>query len=91
MRSRCELMPKHLPEFAQFCESRGWKPENTKGPYEVLRMRHPDIREPMMVHRRDVSEVHLTVWGQSERLTNKFFAARRQQKLDTHNQKKETT
>lgn len=77
MRSRCLLMPKHLSEFSQFCSKKGWQLENTKGHYEVLRMRHPDISEPMIVHHRDVSEVHLTVWGQSERLANKFFAAKR--------------
>lgn len=77
MRSRCLLMPRHLPDFAKFCEGRGWVSVPTKGDYEVLRMRHPDIAEPLMVHRRDVSEVHLTTWGKSQSMADKFFNQRR--------------
>lgn len=84
MRRRDLLTVKQLGEFQAFCESLDWKPEPTKGIFEVLRMRHSAQKEPLIVHARSYNAagtsplVHCTVWGISERLAVRFYKQRRQ-------------
>lgn len=77
-RSRCTLSVSHLERFTAFCESRGWKKVDPKGPYEVLRMHHADHKDPMTVYKRDktnmgkVTLCHLTTWGMSDKLARAY-------------------
>lgn len=73
-RSRNTLARSKLDEFKAFCQSKGWVDEKTKGPYEVLRMRHPDWKEPMIVHQRNnIESMHLTTWGNSADMLRRYF------------------
>ncbi len=80
MRSRQRLHLKHLSEFTKFCEGLGWVSERVKGDYEVLRMRHPNSKELLIVHDRHSASQHYTTWGMSNDLAKIFYR-----------QKKETT
>lgn len=77
MRSRCTLHKTKLAEFQRFCEGRGWLAETPKGAYEVLRMRHVEHRDPLIVHDRDDATEHYTTWGNSARELAKFMRRRR--------------
>ena len=77
MRSRCTLHKTKLAEFQAFCETRGWQAETPKGPYEALRMRHADRRDPLIVHDRIEAKEHYTTWGESSRELTKFMRQRR--------------
>ncbi|WP_067753019.1 hypothetical protein [Orrella dioscoreae] len=79
MRSRCTLHKTRLAAFQTFCEGRGWTAEPTKGDYEVLRMRHPDRRFPLIVHDRHDAPEHYTTWGESARMLGPFLRARTQE------------
>ena len=48
-----------------------------KGAYEVLRMRHVERRDPLIVHDRDDATEHYTTWGNSARELAKFMRRRR--------------
>lgn len=81
-RSRCNLHVSRLPEFIEFCESLGWKQEDTKDYFEVLRMRHPQEAKPLIVHTRLATcrgnePTHYTTWGIGDLLTTKFIAHRK--------------
>lgn len=45
-----------LAAFAEFLSKRGWTSEPIRGEYEVLRMRNPDHREPLILYARMRSE-----------------------------------
>lgn len=50
--------------------------EPTKGPYEVLRMRHSGCEDPMIVHGRDSGD-HFTTWGESARMVRQYIRSKR--------------
>lgn len=80
-RSRCELRKDALAAFQEFCEHFGWVAQDCKGEYEVLRMRHPDISEPLIVHKRLKTACgnvphYLTTWGQSQRMATEYIGHR---------------
>lgn len=77
MRSRNRLHVDKLRDFTKFCESLGWTAEEPKG-WEVLRMFDAQ-GDFMSVYGRAGTAagaplVHLTTWGESERLLNLYFA-----------------
>lgn len=72
--SRSILHTSKLAEFTAFCASKGWAQEPCKGDYEVLRMRHPLVKEPLLVYRSDkVGREHYTTYGQSGQLLAAFL------------------
>jgi len=75
MRSRCTLHKSKLATFQAFCEARGWVAEPSKGDYEVLRMRHPERRDPMIVHERSNATEHYTTSGESQKQVRAFIRA----------------
>lgn len=77
MRSRCTLHKSKLAEFEAFCTGRGWLSEAPKGDYEVLRMRHPAMAQPLIVHTRLDAKEHLTTWGESDRMLNAWLVSKR--------------
>jgi hypothetical protein len=80
-RSRNTLARSKLPEFVAFCESKGWVHEPDGSPYVVLRMRHPDWREPMIVHQKnDTESMHVTTWGNSADMLRRWMRSRRETK-----------
>lgn len=84
-RARALLHVDQLRPFADYCVTQGWVEECAIGDYEALRMRHPDTRERLYVHRKDRTIDggvlrHLTVWGVSERLARQFITAKYSQK-----------
>lgn len=72
-RSRCLLHKRKLVPFKVFCESRGWIVEPNKGPYDALRLRHPNNREPVIVYERGTMPEHLTVYGTGLELVRAFL------------------
>lgn len=86
LRSRCTLHVNQLEPFIAFCQSLDWVKLPTKGDFEVLRMRHPKAKEPLLVHKKlgrwDPKEnsfklVHYTTWGQSAVLVKQFLRAKK--------------
>lgn len=76
MRSRCTLHKSKLAAFQAFCEENGWQAEPTKGGYEVLRMRHADRPDPLIVHDRTEAKEHYTTWGESARMVKRWMRVR---------------
>lgn len=81
-RSRCTLRVHHLERFAAFCEEQGWQKVEAKGPYEALRMRHPEQRDPLIVHKRDKTNMggtlcHLTTWGISQKMAIAYIRSKK--------------
>lgn len=89
--SRNRLHVNELEAFAEFCASKGWTRQEPKA-NEALRMRHPEWRDPLIVHRRSSASsggelVHLTTWNNSETLLGRFLLSKRdQRKLERHDQ-----
>jgi len=67
-----------------FCEGRGWTVEPAKGGYEALRMRHPDRKDPLIVHDRDGANEHYTTWGESARMVSAMLRARKKGEKHVH-------
>jgi len=61
--SRCELHVSALREFAEYCVSKRWVEEPTKGEYEVLRMTRVQNKHPLLIYRRLRQTEHYTVSG----------------------------
>lgn len=61
--SRCELHTSKLREFADYCATKGWVEEPTKGEYEVLRMTRVQSKLPLLIYRRLRQTEHYTVSG----------------------------
>lgn len=83
--SRSRLHIDHLQEFATFCETRGWKTEKPKGTYEVLRMRHPEWRDPLFVYKRHTNSsggelVHLTTHGNADNMVSAWLRDKKRTK-----------
>ena len=58
MRGRLHL--NNVKQFAAFLSAKGWVDEPIKGEYEILRMRHPDVSEPLILYARMRSD-HATL------------------------------
>lgn len=76
-RSRGTLHQRQLEPFARFCEAHGWKRASLGSPWEVLRMKHADRRNPLIVHTRAEAREHFTTWGESQRMLVAWIKERR--------------
>lgn len=77
MRNRTLIHRATLAAFQTFCEAEGWTIDPTKAAFQVLRMRHKDHREPMIVFERGPMRngkprQQLTVYGHSLQLAERF-------------------
>lgn len=84
-RSRNLLAVNHLQRFTEFCENLGWVKVETKGDYEVLRMRRSDEKDPLIVHGKlntigMTSCAHYTTWGNSQRLCLAYLKSKKVKK-----------
>lgn len=73
-RSRSRLHIDKLNDYVEFCKREGWTRAPIKGDYEVLRMTHPGYAGPLLVYQRLDAKVHLTTYGHSAELLDKYFA-----------------
>jgi len=64
-----------LDAFAEWAKTLGWQREPTKGFYEVLRLRHPRVRVPIVLYSRGEPTSHVTVpfEGPALSLINRFM------------------
>lgn len=62
-----------LDELKEWARRQGWKPEDTTGALEVLRLRRG--RQCAIFHHKKTKDVFLTVWGDSEKLARDFLRA----------------
>lgn len=79
--SRNRLHKTRLLAFEVFCATHGWQPVPVKGDYEVLRMRHPDHKDPLIVHGRLRAPEHLTTHGNADKLLDQFLGHERKREL----------
>ncbi len=75
-RARNLLHFNKLAAFQAFCESRGWRADSVKGPYERLRMTKPGS-EILLVYRRNDATEHVTVHGIALKMAQAFINDRR--------------
>jgi hypothetical protein len=61
--SRSELHTSKLRDFADYCATKGWVEEPTKGEFEVLRMTREKSLHPLLIYRRLRQTEHYTVSG----------------------------
>lgn len=63
--SKTKLEPGRLGEFRKWLLTRGWKDDHIlEDAREVLRMRHPKEREPLLVH--DHNNGGMTLYGHAK-------------------------
>ena len=80
-RSRNTLARSKLEDFKTFCMSKGWVDVQLVGEYEIIRMRNPDWKEPMIVHQRvNTGSQHLTTWGNSADMLRRYLRIKRETK-----------
>lgn len=82
MADRSTLHVNQLEAFAKWAESEGFTLEPTKGTYEVLRLRHPKRRHPVIVYDRISNDsggklVHLTVLNRDWPIVRRFQRSRK--------------
>lgn len=73
--SRNMLAIAKLPEFIAFCQSKGWAIDPVNHDFEVLRMRNPEVRMPLIIHTTVNAKEHYTVSANSYRLARQFVRA----------------
>lgn len=71
--SRNRLHQNKLQAFTEFCKFFGWVQTPTKGGFEVLRMRHPDNKDPLLIYRQLKAKEHLTSHGVADRMVSRFL------------------
>lgn len=74
-RSRCLLSLSKIDNFAAWAATHGWQREETKGAFEVLRLRK-DGKLAVYYKRLDAKE-HATVFGVGARLVRDWLRERR--------------
>lgn len=75
--SRSKLHISKLEEFAAFCEKHGWFRVELKSPFEVLRMRNFEMRDPLIVYKKLAATEHLTTHGEAMLMTKLYIKARK--------------
>lgn len=84
MRNRGLLAFSDIDAFARWMdENKGWKREKTpeSALYEVLRLRHPDEKIPIILYARGGAAMHVTVHGKRlTRLVREFIRWKRGEK-----------
>ena len=71
-RSRCLLHKSKLTEFTTWLKNIGWVQEETKGVYEVLRMRHT-TQGVLLIYDRSTATEHYTTFGVGTRLVHTWL------------------
>lgn len=71
--SRNRLHQNKLQAFADFCNEQGWSHVPLKSPFEVLRMRNPGVRDPLIVYKRLEAKEHLTTHGPADAMVSLFL------------------
>ena len=66
-----------LADFIQWLKNRGWKPEITKGHYEVLRMRWSETEPPLIVYEKNEAKEHYTTFGIGQDLLIQWLRERK--------------
>lgn len=61
MANRCSLHMSHVEEFKKWLIKDGWKIEEPKGFYEVLRARKDGKQRPLIVYKKLDAKEHLSV------------------------------
>lgn len=89
-RTRSELHVRKLDDFVAYLEANGWAKVPTKGPYEVVRLRHPSHKSggPVIVYTKTQTLAggpvqHLTIYGQALAWWNRYRRERRRPKPPT--------
>jgi hypothetical protein len=84
LRSRSMLHVNKLPAFTAWLIGKGWAQQETKGPYEVLRMSRKGKygNKTLIVHKKLEAEVHCTTWGESQVWLLKWFKERKEEAGD---------
>lgn len=74
MANRHTLAISDLDNFKDWLIKEGWSVENPKGPYEVLRARHPKRKLPLIVHKKDSAKMHCSIDERYMWLFRKYYA-----------------
>lgn len=71
--TRNRLHQNKLTAFTEYLVQNNWTQVPLKSEYEVLRMRSPEYRDPLIVYRRDNAKEHLTTHGVADKMLSKFL------------------
>lgn len=77
MANRQTLHIKHLEEFKVWLIKDGWKIEEPKGFYEVLRARKEKRQFPLIVYKKDAAKQHLSLMERDMRVVRAFLKERK--------------
>lgn len=79
-RSKNLLHKTHKADFEAFMIRHGFESAATRGDFEVLRFRRPDVREPIIVYDR-IGGDHFTTFGAGTDWARRFYDNKRNMKL----------
>lgn len=86
MANRYTLHINKLKAFKEWLQDDGWKLEETKAPYEVLRARKPGKTNPLLLYKKDNAKEHLSVMDRDYCVVRAFLKS----KKETSEKRKET-
>ena len=79
MANRCLLAKTRLEEFKQWLIAKGWKIQEPKGEYEVLRAINKEIRKkPLIIFTRIDAKVHYSIQDSDTGIIREFLAEGRE-------------
>lgn len=90
MADRATLAFSKLDEFAEWAATKGWVREETKGEYEVLRLRKASKPKPLLFYTRAHAKEHATIPYGAEGLVRSWFQHRRRATPESHQSAEET-
>lgn len=73
MANRSLLHKKKLEPFKNWLLANGWKLEEPKGEYEVLRARYSEKQEPLIIYEKLDAKEHLTVMDKDFNIVRAFL------------------
>lgn len=77
MKNRITVRHGMLEDLAAYLTQSGWKLENTKGEYEVLRARLPGRPQPLLVHDRTSGGCGYSIDERDVKVYNRWRSDRR--------------
>lgn len=81
MRSRNILHLNKLDDFTAYAEARGFFSDETRGEFEVLRLRHHFPHKATMLFFKTLKNVHVTAQGErAVKLVNEYIADKKEGK-----------
>lgn len=76
MANRNTLALTKIPDFKIWLLKNGWEIVECKGFYEILRAKHPNRVNPLIIYKKNCANVHATVMDRDCKILRRFLRER---------------